>query len=111
MRVYVCYAPPLLWAPPGTRPVVKIGVSINPQRRKWNLRWPNCSHPQVMWQSRDLPYNDALASERLLKRRFAKVCVGGFEWFRLAPNDAIQAAREVVRHVSRIKATQSVLTL
>lgn len=111
MRVYVCHAVPLMWAPPGTKPIVKIGVSINPKRRKWTLRWPNCTRPQVMWQSRDLPYNAALASERLLKRKFAPVCVGGFEWFRLEPNDAIQAARATVRYVSRIKDSHSVTLL
>jgi hypothetical protein len=101
MRVYVCHARPLFWAPAGTLPVVKIGVSTSPKRRKWSLRWPDCDRPQVVWQSRDLPRLDAFAAEALLKRRLAPLCVGGHEWFRIAPNDAVQASRQAVRHVSR----------
>lgn len=98
-RLYVCHATPDPWRRTDAKPSVKLGVSVNPARRKWGLRRPGCDSPKLVWQSAMLP--DAYKIEFAIKRRLAHRCVAETEWFDLAPSTVIKVAREEIRRHAR----------
>lgn len=97
MRLYVCHAEAAWFARERGTAAVKIGVSREPKRRKWGLRRPGCESPKLIWQSAEMDRARAFAIENVVKKRLADRCVGGAEWFDLAPDRAVRIVRDAIR--------------
>lgn len=100
-RLYVCRAEPWIYDLAPSAPATKIGVSANPFRRKWGLRRKGCDNPRLIWQSE--PTEHAFMIEAFAKRRLAKRCVAGTEWFDVKPETAIRLLRTAISEAEAAK--------